>query len=68
MVLQTITPTTNHFDLPIDIPDNYVGKKLKIAISPELEEMENPIKKLRGKLNLSDKHYQEIQEFLNEDR
>ncbi len=47
----------------------FTAKKVKVTITAEEDKVvENPIKKLRGKLKLSDKQYNDIQDFLNEDR
>lgn len=56
---------TLHLDLVL--PKDFTANKVKVTITAENDSViENPIKKLRGKLNFSDKQYKDIQDFLNE--
>jgi virulence-associated protein VagC len=56
-----------HLDLVL--PKDFTAKKVKVTITAEEDDVvENPIKKLKGKLNFSDKQYNDIQDFLKEDR
>ena len=55
--------------LEMILPVNFKSKKVKIIITSDDDvELKNPIKNLKGKLDLSDKQYSDIQNFLNEDR
>ena len=56
-----------HFDMIL--PKDFTASKVKATITAEDDSVvENSIKNLKGKLNFSDKQYNEIQDFLNEDR
>ncbi len=68
MLTQTLEIKNHKIHLDITLPDYFTSKRVKITIEPEEEILINPIINLRGKLNYSEKHYKEIQEFLKEDR
>jgi hypothetical protein len=70
---ETIEIIDHKIHLDMTLPDSFTTKRVTVTISPEIEpknEYVDPdrIKKLWGTLKLTDKEYQEIQEFLNEDR
>jgi hypothetical protein len=69
MLTKTIEIKNHKIHLDMILPDSFTSKRVKITIEPEYDLVEaNPIKNLRGKLNYSEKQYDEIQQFLNEDR
>jgi hypothetical protein len=67
---QTLEIKNHKIHLDLKLPNSFKSKRVKITIVPEEDELidENLIKNLRGKLNLSDDQYNDIQIFLNEDR
>jgi DNA-binding transcriptional regulator YiaG len=70
---ETIEIIDHKIHLDMTLPASFNTKRVTVTISPEIDhknEIIDPdrIKKLRGKLNLTDEQYQKIQEFLNEDR
>jgi hypothetical protein len=70
---ETLEIIDHKIHLDMTLPDSFTTKRVTVTISPEIEpknEYIDPdrIKKLWGTLKLTDKEYQEIQEFLNEDR
>jgi hypothetical protein len=70
---ETIEIIDHKIHLDMVLPESFNTKRVTVTICPEIEPIKEDvdpdrIKKLRGKLNLSDEQYQEIQEFLNEDR
>ena len=71
--METITKTVfikNHIlHLDMVLPKKFTANKVKVTITSDDDfAVENSIKNLRGKLNFSDKQYNDIQDFLNEDR
>lgn len=71
--METLTKTVvikNHIlHLDVVLPKDFTANKVKVTITAEEDSIvDNPIKNLRGKLNFSDKQYNDIQDFLNEDR
>jgi hypothetical protein len=60
----------NHIlHLDMVLPNDFTAKKVKVTITADDDLIvENPIKKLKGKLNFSEKQYDDIQDFLKEDR
>ena len=68
-LIKTVVIKNHILHLDMVLPKDFTAKKVKVTITAEEDKVvENPIKKLRGKLNLSDKQYNDIQDFLNEDR
>jgi hypothetical protein len=66
---QTVEIKNHTLHLDMVLPNDFTAKKVRVTITAEEETIvENPIMNLKGKLNFSKKQYQEIQEFLNEDR
>ncbi len=68
-LIKTVVIKNHILHLDMVLPKDFTAKKVKVTITAEEDKVvENPIKKLRGKLKLSDKQYNDIQDFLNEDR
>jgi hypothetical protein len=68
-LIKTVVIKNHILHLDMVLPKDFTAKKVKVTITAEEDKVvENPIKKLRGKLNFSDKQYNDIQDFLNEDR
>lgn len=56
-----------HLDLVL--PKNFKSKKVRVVITSDDEiEVKNSIKNLKGKLKFTEKQYNDVQEFLKEDR
>jgi virulence-associated protein VagC len=68
-LIKTVVIKNHILHLDMVLPKDFTAKKVKVTITAEEDKVvENPIKKLRGKLKVSDKQYNDIQDFLNEDR
>jgi hypothetical protein len=68
-LIKTVVIKNHILHLDLVLPKDFTAKKVKVTITAEEDNVvENPIKKLRGKLNFSDKQYNDIQDFLKEDR
>ena len=69
VLTKTVVIKNHILHLDMVLPKNFTASKVKVTITAEDDVVtENPIKNLRGKLNFSDKQYNDIQDFLNEDR
>jgi hypothetical protein len=69
VLTKTVVIKNHILHLDMVLPKDFTANKVKITITAEDDfVVENPIKNLRGKLNFSDKQYNDIQDFLNEDR
>lgn len=71
MIKASITPTNNVVHL--NIPNNYIGKKVEVLIYTDDEVNEEPditnnVASLRGKLNLSTEEYNDFQKHIQESR
>ncbi|HAT80674.1 MAG TPA: hypothetical protein DCS17_04545 [Flavobacterium sp.] len=69
VLTKTVAIKNHTLHLDMILPKNFTAKKVKVTITCDDDfAVENPIKNLRGKLNFSDKQYNDIQDFLNENR
>ena len=68
-LIKTVVIKNHILHLDLVLPKDFTAKKVKVTITAEEDDVvENPIKKLKGKLNFSDKQYNDIQDFSKEDR
>jgi virulence-associated protein VagC len=69
ILTKTVVIKNHILHLDMVLPKDFIANKVKVTITAEDDcVVENPIKNLRGKLNFSEKQYNDIQDFLNEDR
>ncbi len=69
MIRTTLTPQDTNLQLSLDIPEDYVGKKVEVLIfaadePKELPILKNKAAKYRGTLHLSDEQYSELQQHV----